>query len=392
MEPRARVSVLDVNNHYSATGGGVRTYHHAKLAYYRERSDVRYALVVPSTRFARRAEGNATIFEVPALPSPAQGYRVLHDRAAIARVVDEFAPDIVEVGSVFALPRFVRHAVAGKHIAVVAFLHSDYPLSYVRPFFGRAGARVAGLAGRAADAHMRRAYERFDAVFAASEHSCERLRSLGLSRVVRVPFGVDSRAFRPDLRERSDDRRVVLFLGRLAAEKGIDLLFEAYPRFRDPSITVRIGGRGPARKRLERFVARYPEVQALDRIDGEAALARTYASADLLLSLGSSETFSLATLEALACGTPVIAPDAGGAGELVRRSGAGRVFPAGDAGALARAIREPLPDEHRDRARAFALGQSWERTFDRLTSAYARVVEAVRSSTIGSLDALEELA
>lgn len=392
MDRRARVSILDVNNHYSATGGGVRTYHHAKLAYYRERSDVRYALVVPSTRFTRRLDGNATIIEVPALPSPAKGYRLLHDRAAIARVVQEFAPDVVEVGSVFALPRFVRRAVAGKRIAVVAFLHSDYPLSYVRPFFARAGARAADLAGRAADAHMRRAYEPFDAVFAASEHSCARLRSLGLSRVVRVPFGVDLRAFRPELRSRSDDRRVVLFLGRLAAEKGIDLLFDAYPRFRDSSIALRIGGRGPARKRLERFVDRYPEVETLDRIEGEDALARTYANADVLLSLGSTETFSLATLEALACGTPVIAPDAGGAGELVRRAAAGRVFPAGDAGALARAIHDPLPNDHRDRARAFALGQSWERTFDRLTSAYARVIEAVRSSTIRSLDIQQELA
>jgi alpha-1,6-mannosyltransferase len=392
MDRRARLRILDVNNHYSPTGGGVRTYHHAKLAYYRERTDVRYALVVPSTRCLRRDDGCASIFEVPAIASPADGYRFLHDRDAISSVVEAFEPDVVEVGSAFLLPRFVRRAVRRRRVAQVAFLHSDYSSSYVRPFFARAGAGAASLAAAAADEHMRRVYQPFDAVFGASEHSCARLRSLGLPRVVHVPFGVDASVFRPERRDRETGRCEVLFLGRLAEEKGIDLLFDAYPRFRRESIALRVGGRGPAAKRLSRFVARYPEVETLDRIADPRALARTYANADVFLSLGSTETFSLATLEAMASGTPVIAPDAGGAGELVRRSGAGALFRAGDALGLARAVRTFEAASHRERARAFALANGWERTFERLTTAYQRVVDAVRTRTLDALDALPETA
>ena len=69
------MKVCDINNLYSPTGGGVRTYHEAKLRWFSERTDVDYALIVPGP--ARKVEqiGRATRIEVPGLPLGGSGYR-----------------------------------------------------------------------------------------------------------------------------------------------------------------------------------------------------------------------------------------------------------------------------------------------------------------------------
>ena len=89
------------------------------------------------------------------------------------------------------------------------------------------------------------------------------------------------------------------------------------------------------------------------------------------------ETFGLSPLEAMACGTPVLAADGGGVREHVHSSGAGRVFVPGDAtdlAAQALALLSEDLDAHGARARAFAVSEhSWESVFDRIFALYDRV-------------------
>ena len=67
--------LLDINNLYSPTGGGVRTYHERRAAYHAQRGDVAYALVVPSDRAWHSREGGFERFGVPGLPLGSSGYR-----------------------------------------------------------------------------------------------------------------------------------------------------------------------------------------------------------------------------------------------------------------------------------------------------------------------------
>ena len=89
------------------------------------------------------------------------------------------------------------------------------------------------------------------------------------------------------------------------------------------------------------------------------------------------ETFSLSTAEALACGTPVVAPAAGGAGELVTRSGGGLCFPPGDARALTSAAVQLLSLPQAERAALGARGRAhmasnhgWPAVCRRILAAY----------------------
>jgi alpha-1,6-mannosyltransferase len=106
-----------------------------------------------------------------------------------------------------------------------------------------------------------------------------------------------------------------------------------------------------------------------------AAVADLLAAADAYLSPSPVETFGLAALEALSCGTPLVASDMGGVAEHVRRSNAGVLFRAGDpesvADALRRCLFEAQPAELGRLGRDFVLREhDWDTVFDRIFDVY----------------------
>ncbi len=381
--------ICDVNNFYTPTGGGVRVYHERKLEYFADHPEHAYALLAPAEREGIRRVGAATIYDVPAAAIGGSGYRMILSRRALARAFDDFAPDLVEIGSPYVLPLLVPAALGRRPAATVGFVHADYPDTYVAPAMSRwpgLGGLAAGLARR----HMGAIYRRMDATLAASEYVLRKLRRLGVERLFHAPLGVEASRFcpaarSPEVRARlgaGPDRALLLFMGRLAPEKGIDLLIDTYPAIRDPDrLTLVIAGHGPAEERVAALCARYPEiVRAGPMARDEVAAAM--ASADLFLALGAHETFSLCTLEALACGTPVVAPAAGGAAELIDRFGGGRTFAPGSADALAAAIADALAAPRPDGDalhRRIAEGHDWPAVFHRLVGVYEAIHAARRA-------------
>lgn len=106
-------------------------------------------------------------------------------------------------------------------------------------------------------------------------------------------------------------------------------------------------GDGPDRVAAEDEVRRLgltADVQFLGKID---AVAPLLASADLFLLPSASESFGLSALEALACGVPVIASDAGGLPEVVKPGETGILAPVGDLDSMAGAAIELLRDPAR---------------------------------------------
>lgn len=150
------------------------------------------------------------------------------------------------------------------------------------------------------------------------------LQKLGFDNLRVVARGVDTGMFKPKHRSEAlrqswganENTLVLLSVGRLAPEKNLDLVVKAYQALRAAQRPVRLvfAGDGPYRDELQ---ARCPDAVFLGMCDHQT-LSTVYPSADLFLFPSLTETFGNVTLEALACGTPVLAFDSAAASELVQ--------------------------------------------------------------------------
>jgi alpha-1,6-mannosyltransferase len=371
------VHVVDTTMFWSPTGGGVRRYLQTKHAWLAQQPGWRHTLAVPLV--AGEPVGPATL---PSLPLPASGgYRLPLRRAAMARVLDGLAPDLIEAGDPYRVAWAARDAARRRGCAAVAYCHSNLA-SMARL---AAGPRFGATAARWAERYARRVYDGFDLVLAPSRSMAAHLADWGVARVACQPLGVDTRAFHPT---RADpawrlrhgwpaSTRLLVYAGRFAAEKHLDVLAAAVERLGSPYALAVIGA-GPVPP------PRSARVVVLPFLD-TAELATALASADAFVHAGDQETFGLSVLEALACGTPAVVRAAEGLGELVdgagfHRSGDGPVGVAvhsGTAAAFAEAITALF--EHDAEAVAAAARQraeasDWQRVLPELTGHYLRLL------------------
>ena len=218
-----------------------------------------------------------------------------------------------------------------------------------------------------------------------------RWRHTSQGRTKIIPNGIDIDRFRvprPRPPAFARDRRHVLFVGRLEPRKGVAHLIRAMRAVQDrvPSTRLTIVGDGPDRASIE-ALARDVGVEATfaGRIDGADLPAYLQAS-DLVCSpaLGG-ESFGLVLLEAMACGTAVVASRIDGYAGLVGDTGSARLVPAADAGALADAIAELLTDDEQRRSlgargTAHAARFDWRVIAERLDAIYGQLLSQTPSS------------
>jgi glycosyltransferase involved in cell wall biosynthesis len=205
--------------------------------------------------------------------------------------------------------------------------------------------------------------------FAVSEFMLNRLRAYSHAPDLRRLYnGVDLERFAPRPapgRDRAADGLVIGSAGRLIAGKGFDHLIRAIAGLESRVRAVlQVAGEGPERTRLEAIAASVglvDRVEFLGRIDDMPSF---WNACDIAVvpSAAFVESFSMTTLEAMACGRPVVATMNGGIPEVL--ADAGTLIPVGNAEALAGAISRYLENpalraEHGRRARRRA-----EREFD----------------------------
>lgn len=185
-------------------------------------------------------------------------------------------------------------------------------------------------------AYLRRFHNRADSTLVPTAELAEFLRANRFKNVRLLRRAVDTKRFHPSQRDEAlraswgvgADALAVLYVGRIAPEKNLDLAVEAFRALAKRHADARfvLVGDGPARKSL---AAQNPDF-VFAGVHRGADLARHYASGDLFLFPSVTETFGNVTLEALASGVPVIAFDYGAAREYMRDASTGTRVKAND--------------------------------------------------------------
>jgi glycosyltransferase involved in cell wall biosynthesis len=184
-------------------------------------------------------------------------------------------------------------------------------------------------------------------------------RGLDPRRVSVLPRWVDAELFAPAPDEDTatggasggarENRRTLVYAGRVSREKGVDVLAGAFRTIVDAGVPARlvVAGDGPYRAAMEAELRDYPAT-FLGFVPQEE-LASVYATGDVFVFPSCTDTCGLVVLEAQAAGLPAVVCDRGGPSESVRPGETGLVVPGDDRAALARAIRAILDDEERRR-------------------------------------------
>lgn len=372
--------LVDITSFFSETCGGIRSYYGEK-ARFLPGLGVDCHFVVPGKHDEEVTFGGGVLhrLEGPLLPGNGH-YRLFGSRAEVAALLRRLRPDIVEVGSHYLLPGWVSETLADMRPrpAVVGFLHSDIPRTLVQPLIRRLPRCLRQAAMKAAWSFVRRRHELYRSTLVASHELAHLLVAERIPRISWVGLGVDVDVFHPTPECPSAAHPNVAYAGRLSGDKGFTTLLASWSEIHAATGAVlTVAGDGPQRKQLLRFIATHPEVSYVGCLRRPSDVAAFFAAADLTVTPGEHETFSLATAEALACGSPVLAPERGGAGELVSRSGGGALFCPGDPLALAGAAVRLLARPIAQRRSLGRLGRShvvahfsWPVVAERLLQAY----------------------
>lgn len=173
-----------------------------------------------------------------------------------------------------------------------------------------------------------------------------------LHDILAISCGIDASRYRPDFTPRSERR--IIFVGRQDAEKHIEVLIRALPLI-DPALDVKLDlvGDGEHRRHLHELAVK---LGVADRVVQhgavtDARIVELLSQASLFAIASTAELQSIATLEALSSGLPVVAADAMALPHLVHDSENGWLFPPGDVAAAAERIQRILRLPHEDRQR-----------------------------------------
>lgn len=333
--------IVQLANFYGPRSGGLRTaVHHLGAGYVARGHEV--VLVVPGRcRTDEVLDEGVHRITLPAPVIPGSGGYQLLDPYRTERLLDRLGPDRIEVSDRLTLRRLGSWA-ARRGVPGVVVSHER-----LDRLLGQAGLPQP-LARRLADWSNAKLAAHFDTVVCTTEFARAEFDRIGAANVRQVPLGVDLACFTPacgDVGMRTELAAgadvLLVHCGRLSPEKHVERSVDAAAALHRAGMRVRlvVAGDGPRRRALQRRAAALP-VTFLGFVVRRVEVASLLATADLMLAPGPHETFGLAALEALACGTPVVASRSSALAEIVRPD-FGRAV-ADHAQAFASGIRELL--------------------------------------------------
>ena len=280
-----------------------------------------------------RAEWLTRGWPIPMYPDLRFGYA---SAGALRTHYRESRPDLVHIATPGPLGFEALRAARALNLPTSSDFRTNFHL-YTRHY--RLGA-VASVVF----AGLRWFHNRTERTFVPTKAGARELEAEGFRHLAVVGRGVDTVRFGPARRSAELRREwqavegapVLLYVGRVAAEKNIELALRAFDalRLKQPSARMVVVGDGPLRESLE---PAHPDVLFVGSKQGDD-LAACYASADLFVFPSLTETFGNVTLEALASGLPVVAFDTAAAGEHVENGRSGLLVSPGDDAAFVDAV------------------------------------------------------
>ena len=363
--------IVQIANFVSPTSGGLRTtLRHLAAGYTQQGHEVVQVFPAKSDGHAATAEASQLLLRSPLLGST--GYRIHLDIRRVRRVLDRLAPDVLEVHDRTTLRGAGAWARAsGIPSAAVSHERMDRWLNQWLP-----GHLPLEMIADRSNAGLARA---FDTIVCTTAWAAQEFRRLGIRNLSTIPLGVDHDEFTARLEGLRASGVLLIMTSRLSREKRPEIAVETVRELVRRRVDVRliVAGDGPMRRELEQRAGGLP-ILWLGFVAGRAELAGLLRAADVALAPGPVETFGLAALEALACGTPAVVNWRSALPEIVGpvagRSVAGSGFTFADA--VQDLLAEPeIPLRRAARARAEEFG--WNATVQGFFDLHQRARRAV---------------
>jgi glycosyltransferase involved in cell wall biosynthesis len=325
----------------------------------------------------------ARVVGVPAMPLPLYPeLKLALPRPAVAEALEEFQPDLVHVVNPAVLGLGGIWLAKTKGYPLIASYHTHLPKYLEHYGMGMLEPLLWEL--------LKAAHNQASLNLCTSSAMVQELSEKGIQHTDLWQRGVDTELFRPELRNQatreqllgghSDTGKLLLYIGRLSAEKQIERIrpvLEAMPEAR-----LALVGDGPHRQALEKVFAG-TATTFVGYLTG-APLASAYASGDAFVFPSSTETLGLVLLEAMAAGCPVVGANRGGIPDIVSDGVNGCLYEPdgadGGAASLAAAVGRLLGDPGerqllRQAARSEAERWGWASATQQLRGFYCRLLE-----------------
>lgn len=314
-------------------------------------------------------DGLLSELTLPGLPMP--GYPELKfglpSKRKVRNTLESFNPDAIYVATEGPLGWAACRTAHRLNIPVVSGFHTNFH-QYGKHY-------GAGLLESLGYRYMRWFHNQTSATLVPTAQQADELNQHGFERVSVMSRGVDSTQFSPQKRSAElrrqwgvkEDDLVLLYVGRIAAEKNMQLVIKTWKHLKGSNDRVRLVlvGNGPE---LDNIQERYPEVICAGVKRGEE-LATYYASGDIFLFPSLTDTFGNVVTEALSSGLALISFDYAAAHEHTEHNRSAMLAPFGDEEAFLRSAaslleRPNLLSQIRQSARNIALGISWDSIVD----------------------------
>lgn len=344
---------------------------------------------VPWFPFRSRRFGRYAAFARVPKQEERHGITIYHPRfLLIPKIALTISPWLMYLS----LRRFVRQLIRSQGGVDMIDAHYFYPDGMAGVLLARELKLPVTVTGRGTDLNLvpkfrlaRRqiawAAQKASAVITVCEALKEPLLEMGVpdGHVTVLRNGVELDLFSPQDREASRaryglKRPTLVSVGALVERKGHDIIVRALPSL--PGIDLLIAGEGEERARLEQLIG---DLDLKDRVTllgqvPHGELPALYTAADIMVLASDREGWANVLLEAMACGTPVVATNIWGTGEVVRAPEAGLLVDERTPEALSDAIGTLLTDPpERAATRAYAEGFSWDATTNGQLAIFSRL-------------------
>ncbi len=293
-----------------------------------------------------------------------------------------FRPDVIHVATEFALGITGIKVARQLRVPLIASAHTDY-----EQYAARYGVDWAVRAGWR---YLRWFYGQGHRVLCPSRIYQQHLHSRGVTNTGIWSRGVDTDSFHPRFRSEAYRRSLgmepgdllVTYIGRIAREKNIALLLEAWDLLAPErgSAKLALVGRGPLEAEIRR--RQIPGVHVAGLMDGRP-LSAAYASADIFAFPSATETFGNSLLEAMGSGLPSLVAAGGGVLEFSQHGGNAWLVEPNSVPAIAEGLRRLLQDAALRRrlsegALRTAHERGWDEVYDKLIGDYRDAIESRR--------------